>query len=158
MGDFKSSFIWGDSTYELMDDPDLNSPEGVSSDYTDSDVTCDDVLPRVMISDDGITPQWCWNIGFGQCGMTYSTSESSGGTVISFEIYWNGQTRSVDDTFFILLNQVKLTCDTPQTFEISSNSLSINSSDSVTVSEQMDFDSLLQLINETFVDNNETEN
>ena len=104
--DFKSSFIWGNSTYELMDDPDLNSPLGVSSDYANSDVTCDDVLPRVMVADDGITPQWGWNIGFGQCGMTYSKSETAGETFISFEIYWNGQTRSADETFFILLNQV----------------------------------------------------
>ena len=104
--DFKSSFIWGNSTYELMDDPDLNSPLGVSSDYAKSDVTCDDVLPRVIVADDGITPQWGWNIGFGQCGMTYSKSETARETFISFEIYWNGQTRSADNTFFILLNQV----------------------------------------------------
>ena len=89
-----------------MDDPDLNSPLGVSSDYANSDVTCDDVLPRVIVADDGVTPQWGWNIGFGQCAMTYSKSEAAEETFISFEIYWNGQTRSADDTFFILLNQV----------------------------------------------------
>ena len=104
--DFKSSFIWGDRNYELMENPDLNSPLGVSSDYANSDVTCDDVLPRVIVSDDGITPQWGWNIGFGQCAMTNSQMQAAGETFVSFEVYWNGQTRSTDDTFFIQLNQV----------------------------------------------------
>ena len=106
--DFKSSFIWGDRNYELMENPDLNSPLGVSSDYANSDVTCDDVLPRVIVSDDGITPQWGWNIGFGQCAMINSQMQAAGETFVSFEVYWNGQTRSTDDTFFIQLNQVKL--------------------------------------------------
>ena len=106
--DFKSSFIWGDRNYELMENPDLNSPLGVSSDYANSDVTCDDVLPRVIVSDDGITPQWGWNIGFGQCAMINSQMQAAGETFVSFELYWNGQTRSTDDTFFIQLNQVKL--------------------------------------------------
>ena len=105
--DFKSSFIWGDPNYELMDNPDLNSPLGVSPDYAYSEVTCDDILPRVIVSDDGITPQWGWNIGFGQCAMTNSQMQAAGEMFVSFELYWNGQTRSTDDTFFIQLNQVK---------------------------------------------------
>ena len=78
------------------------------TDYKDSDVTCNDVLPRVVLSEDDGTPEWGWNIGFGQCGMTYSSVESAGLNYLSYELYWNGQTRSDDNTYFILLSQVQL--------------------------------------------------